>query len=237
LQWIVGNMHLLASPYLFVSVHIFKNHRMGFDKILYLLKFSDTSLVRVKSDKITDALCAIPRTSSIISKHVSKFGTHCTDERITCFMPSSLSASLVLFKYLKIMGAKVPELLASSYPINVDILTNRFQLKCISSTTQTCSEISHLTRWFPQRTTVRERFPWGHGRHWCLLADPLPQCHGGHWCLMEALTSLPLPSDAWLCFHATTTRSRVAYKLHGSVSAMPHEHRKAFQWLWHFRVV
>jgi hypothetical protein len=51
-------------------------------------------------------------------------------------MPSSLSASPMLFQDTKIKGAEVPELLVSSYPINLGILMNRFQLKCISSTTQ-----------------------------------------------------------------------------------------------------
>jgi hypothetical protein len=71
LQWIVGNMHVLASPYLFVSVHILKNCQMDFDEIWYLLKFHDTFLVWVKSDK-NDTLCAIMRKSVITSKRVSK---------------------------------------------------------------------------------------------------------------------------------------------------------------------
>jgi hypothetical protein len=55
---------------------------------------------------------------------------------MTRFMPGSLSASTRLFQDTKIKGAKMPELLVSSYPVNVGILMNRFQLKCISSTTQ-----------------------------------------------------------------------------------------------------
>jgi hypothetical protein len=46
-----GNVHLLASPYLFVSVHIFENCWMDFDKVWYLVKFSDTFLIWVKSEK------------------------------------------------------------------------------------------------------------------------------------------------------------------------------------------
>jgi hypothetical protein len=95
LQWIVGNMHLLASPYLFVSVHILENHWKFFDEIWYLLKFSDTFLVWVKSDK-NDTLCAILHKSSVTSKHVLKWKTFRTNavqmnEWMTCFMPGSLA--------------------------------------------------------------------------------------------------------------------------------------------------
>jgi hypothetical protein len=50
----------------------------------------------------------------------------------------------------------VPELYISSYPNNLSILMNRFQLKCTSSNTETCN--GHIT-----------------------MADPLPLWHGECW--------------------------------------------------------
>jgi hypothetical protein len=68
---------------------------------------------------------------------------------MTCFTPGSFSTSPALFQDTKIKGSKVPELLVSSYPINVAILMNRFQLKCINSTTQNMQWNKLLTMFIP----------------------------------------------------------------------------------------